>query len=165
MSDDKPIPLFELKWTIRKDGECLDCAEIDAKARGAIFKAMQIGADALLTDGDKPRTAAIDTSVLRKSFSASLTINQIDEQFFLINPQARREAKLRNAILETVHQAGCHPDNIERIAYALKHPVGTAAMLKLTVDECKDTEHLVQKFLKIYREITTRLIRQKTTLT
>lgn len=154
MSDNKPIQPIELKWTFHKDGECLDCAEIDRKVRTVIFKAFQIP-DALLVDGDKPRPP-IDTSVLRESFSVSLAVNQIDEQFFndLLNPQVRFESQLRRAILEAIQQAGCHPENVERVEFALRHPVGNAAMLKLTVDECKDVEHLVQKFLKIYRDIT-----------
>jgi hypothetical protein len=130
--------------------------ELQGKINKQIAQAFEVAAEKLFVAGDKPSSHVYDTSTLRSTFSAAqatLTKEKLDEiinRFF--RPKSFEE-QLRDAILATLKQAGLHTDNIDRVAYALDSDVGKDAMLKLKLEEIKDTETLAQKFLKIYYDI------------
>lgn len=132
--------------------------EIEKEIQAKIYKAMLVESNKLWIAGDKPRSHIYDTSTLRTSWSVgqqSLTKEKLDEIYdTFFNPQKAFDRRLRQAIIDTLTEAGLHPDSVERVTYALDSTVGKEAMQKLTVDECKDVEHLAQKFLKIYRDET-----------
>jgi hypothetical protein len=129
--------------------------DIQRKLMDEVSRAFAVSVENLWVAGDKPQPP-VSTSVLRGGLLAetTLTKEKLDE---LINKFLRPktfEERLRDTILAALKEAGLHPDNLERIAIALNSDIGRQASVKLTLAECSDAEHLAQKFLKIYQDIT-----------
>jgi hypothetical protein len=143
---------FEIKLLIP---EQFKLSNIDDEMRLKIARAFAVPAEKLWLAGDKPK-ALYDTSTARANLLASQTLTK-EAYENIINKYSRTrsvEDGFRDAILETLKQAGLHPDNVERVAFALASDIGTEAMMKLTLPQCADVEYLTQTFLRIYRDIT-----------
>ena len=69
---------------------------------------------------------------------------------------ARRNAanRLHVAIIQTMTREGYHKDIIERVKFVLGTEAGRQAALSLSIAEMEEPEAMVQKFMRVYDEVS-----------
>lgn len=141
-----------VKWGVAKLSDCPDCTDSLKVIHAEMAKSMMLKIDDMLISGDSSHKTVYSTAKLMPS--VTLTKESLDNALKMMLRSVSPVERMKNAIIKLLRDMGLHPDMLDKVEYAMSTAQGQMVIEKITLNDMRDIETLVQKFVKIYQDVT-----------